>query len=70
MSIRPEDLRIDVIRVAGGKPCAVRVVHLPTGISAHAEDQETIAANRHLALSRLSELLGTELPDDGPSTAP
>jgi protein subunit release factor A len=70
MKLRPEDLRIDIIRVVGGKPCAVRVVHLPTGTSASAEDEESIAANRELALIRLSDLLGAELPDVGPNTAP
>jgi protein subunit release factor A len=43
----------------------VRVVHLPTGTSASAEDEVNIAANRELALTRLADLLGEPFPRSG-----
>ena len=48
----------------------MRVIHIPTGTAATAEDEESIAVNRELALTRLSTLLAADLPDLGSSPAP
>jgi protein subunit release factor A len=57
MEPRPEDLRIDVIRVADGNPCAVRITHLPTGTVVRSADEDSIEGNRERALLLLREAL-------------
>jgi protein subunit release factor A len=58
MQLDPDDLRIDLIRVAGDGPCHVRLVHLPTGASVTVGDQSSIEENRERALALLTEELG------------
>ena len=55
MQLDPEDLRIDLIRVADDGPCPVRLVHLPTGASVTVGDQRTIEENRERAVALLNE---------------
>jgi protein subunit release factor A len=52
-----DDLRIDVARMVGDGPCAVRVTHTPTGTTVQVDDQPSTEANRDLALTRLREML-------------
>ena len=59
MEIRPEDLKIEAMRWVGGG-CGVRITQVPTGTSAYAVDEDTISANRELALARLSQALDDE----------
>ena len=40
VDIRPEDLRIDVIRHVGDGTCAVRITYIPTGTTAYADNTD------------------------------
>ena len=58
--LRPEDLKIEFSRSSGPggqnvnkRETAVRVVHIPTGISAHASGERSQEQNREQALSIL-----------------
>lgn len=62
--VRKSDLRIDTYRGsgAGGQhrnktDSAVRITHLPTGISAQAEDERDQSRNKKLAFRRLCNKL-------------
>ena len=52
MELRGEDFRIDRYRTASGTD-GVRVLHLPSGLSASVDDQPTAAENRERALNIL-----------------
>jgi protein subunit release factor A len=56
----PRDLRIDIIRVAGGDPCHVRVTHVATGTTLTIGDQPTIAENRAAALALVRDRIDTD----------
>ena len=57
VEVAPEDLRVDTIVVADGRPSAIRVTHLPTGTAVRVSDQPTFEDNRDRAMELLLELL-------------
>ena len=63
-SCRPEDLRFETFRAsgAGGQhvnrtDSAVRVIHLPTGLTGQSSEERSQIRNREIALLRLREKL-------------
>ncbi len=56
--IRDEDIEMQVIRLGDGRPCAVRVIHRPSGREAVSEDGPTIRDNRDRAMAMLKSQLG------------
>jgi hypothetical protein len=64
VDVAPEDLRVDTIRVTGGRPTQSRMTHLPTGTVVRVDDQPTIKQNRDRAKQLPQEALSvTELSD-------
>lgn len=55
MTVRKEDLRIDVFRAGGS--VAVRVTHLPTGVVAECSRRGTARQNFDAAVEELGERL-------------